>query len=213
LFFLRLLKPSLTKPSITTPSPTTPWVPHPLRLTSPFHVRDRVRRKGWVYKVPTLTFIPDTKSGCPILCGPHVRLTHTMDRAAKGGFRNFQPSPFQGSIKFPPCPKDCAAGTEVAISTTSPVVATKENQRVCMPMAGLATCRIRSCLSIPFFIRNELTNFILKPGCDAKSVQALWPWSADLGRNISVSFCGCGNGKLSSSTVGNARRSADCAAV
>jgi hypothetical protein len=136
-------------------------VPHPLRPSYPsLPYPTDCRRKGWAFKLPTLTF--------------------------------------EANIKFPPCPKDCAAGTEVAIFTTSPVVATKENQRVCMPMAGLATCRIRSCLSIPFFIRNELTNFILKPGCDAKPVQALWPWSADLGRNISVSFCGCGNGKLCS---------------
>jgi hypothetical protein len=32
----------------------------------------------------TLTFIPNTKCGCPILCGPHVRPTYRIDCGRKG---------------------------------------------------------------------------------------------------------------------------------
>src|SRR5690348_3615242 len=42
---------------------------------SVLHTRLLAAAKGGFPKLPTLAFIPDTKCGCPILCGPHVRPT------------------------------------------------------------------------------------------------------------------------------------------
>src|SRR5882724_4075126 len=94
------------------------------------HIRhdqdERSHLKAGVSPFPILS-VPHHTVGAPSFAARQSFLRTPADCGRKGwDYKTWTPHA-RVSVKSPPCPKDCAAGTEVAISTTSPVVVTKEN--------------------------------------------------------------------------------------